>query len=75
MHIHAFSEGNPLFGMTHPPTLRGKTYEGVSSAAEQKEKTLEKFREHNIVKAMVTNGDLWFDDSRKPSWSVVLTKK
>lgn len=59
MHIHAFGEGNPLFGITHPPTLRGKTYKGVTSAIEQKEKTLEKFRKHNIIKAVVTNGQLW----------------
>jgi predicted TIM-barrel fold metal-dependent hydrolase len=63
MHIHAFTDSNRLMGMTHPPTLRGKTYEGVTSGDEQKEKTLEKFREHNIVKAIVTNGQLWFDDA------------
>ena len=61
MHIHAFNEGHPMFGMTHPPTLRGKTYKGVNSANEQKEKTLEKFKQYNIVKAMVTNGELWDD--------------
>lgn len=59
MHIHAFHKGNPLFGMTHPPTLRGKTYIGVSSPKELQEKTLEKFNQHNIVKAVVTNGQLW----------------
>jgi len=63
MHIHAFAEGNPMFGMTHPPTLRGETYKGVTSAAKQKEKTLEKFQKHNIVKAMVSNGHLWFEDA------------
>lgn len=63
MHIHAFTDRNPLIGMTHPPTLRGETYQGVISGSEQKEKTLEKFREHNIVKAIVTNGQLWFDDA------------
>jgi hypothetical protein len=63
MHVHAFAEGHPMFGMTHPPTLRGETYEGVISATEQKEKTFEKFRKYNIVKAMVANGDLWFDDA------------
>jgi uncharacterized protein len=63
MHIHAFEEGNPMFGMTHPTTLRGETYTGVTSAAEQKEKTLEKFRKHNIVKAMVSNGQLWFNEA------------
>lgn len=63
MHIHAFAEGNPMFGMTHPSTLRKETYEGVNSAIEQKEKTLEKFHQYNIVKAMVSNGQLWFDDA------------
>lgn len=65
MHIHAFTDGNPMFGMTHPPTLRGETYKGVVSAAEQKEKTLEKFRKHNIVKAVVTNGQLWLNDAKE----------
>lgn len=63
MHIHAFTKGNPMFGMTHPPTLRGATYDGVNSATEQKNKTLEKFKKHNIVKAVVSNGHLWFDDA------------
>lgn len=65
MHIHAFGEGNPLFGMTHPPTLRGKTYKGVTSAFELKEKTLEKFRKHNIVKAVVTNGQSWINGNEE----------
>ena len=65
MHIHAYVEENPLFGMTHPPTLRGKTYKGVTSAIEQKEKTLEKFRKHNIVKAVVTDGQLWIDNNEE----------
>lgn len=63
MHIHAFNEGNPMLGMPHPPTLRGATFAGVISATEQKEKTFEKFRNHNIVKAVVSNGHLWIDDS------------
>lgn len=63
MHIHAYGEGNPMFGMTHPPTLRGETYQGVNSATELKEKTLENFRKQNIVKAMVSNGQLWFNDA------------
>ncbi len=63
MHIHAYTEGNPLLGMTHPPTLRGKTYKGVTSGSEQKEKTLEALQKNNIVKAVVTNGHLWFDDA------------
>jgi len=63
MHIHAYTEGNPLLGMTHPPTLRGETYKGVTSALEQKEKTLESLQKNNIVKAVVTSGHLWFDDA------------
>ncbi len=63
MHIHAYSEGNPMMGMTHPPTLRGKTYEGAKNDDAQKAKTLEKFHDHNIVKAVVTNGQLWFQDN------------
>lgn len=63
MHIHAFTEQNPMFGMTHPPTLRKETYEGVASAEKQKEKTFAKFREHNIVKALVANGQLWYNDA------------
>ena len=65
MHIHAYGEGNPMFGMTHPPTLRGKTYKGVISAIEQKEKTLEKFRKYNIIKAVVTDGQLWIDNNEE----------
>lgn len=63
MHIHAFVEGNPLFGMTHPPTLRGETYQGVISEKEQKEQTLEVLQKNNIVKAIVTSGQLWYDDA------------
>jgi predicted TIM-barrel fold metal-dependent hydrolase len=61
MHIHAFSEDHPMFGMTHPPTLRGETYQGVESAQDQREKTIEKLRKHNVVKAIVTDGMSWHD--------------
>ncbi|MDX5325965.1 MAG: amidohydrolase [Bacteroidota bacterium] len=63
MHIHAFGEGNPLFGLTHPPTLRGETYEGVSSPDELKKEVLERFKKYNIVKAVVTDGMRWYDDA------------
>jgi len=65
MHIHAYPEGTGLFGMTPPPSLRGKTYRVVHSATEQKEKTLEKLRQHNIVKAVVTSGELWIDGNEE----------
>lgn len=63
MHVHAFGEGHPLFGMSHPPTLRGESYEGVASETEQEEKTLEQFRKHNIVKTVVADGHLWAENS------------
>ncbi len=63
MHIHAYPEQNPMFGMTHPPTLRNETFKGAASAIEHKEKVFAKFAEHNIVKAVVTNGQLWMDDA------------
>jgi predicted TIM-barrel fold metal-dependent hydrolase len=59
MHIHAYDEGHPFFGMTHPPTLRNKTYKGATSAADQKKQVISKFKEHNIVRAVVTHGELW----------------
>lgn len=42
MHIHAYADRNPLMGMTHLSTLRGKTYEGVASGSELKEKKTRK---------------------------------
>ncbi len=63
MHVHALTDNNPLLGLEHPPTLRGETYRGVTTAAEQKEETLAQMRKHNIVKAMVENGQLWLDEA------------
>ncbi|MEM6895186.1 MAG: amidohydrolase family protein [Bacteroidota bacterium] len=60
MHIHAYQK-SMMFGMTHPPTIRGETYVGVQNAEELKTQVLQKFDEHNIVKAMVTSGDLWYE--------------
>lgn len=59
MHIHAYGENHPMLGMTHPPTLRQKTYVGAETKEALKEKTFEKFKAHNIVKAVVTNGKIW----------------
>lgn len=63
MHIHAYREGNPMLGQTHPPTLRKKTYVGAKTADEHKTLTLSKFEEHNIVKAVVTDGQDWIDEA------------
>lgn len=61
MHIHAYTQDGGLFGVTHPPTLRGETFEGVKNVEEHRETTLAKFRQHNIVQAVVTNGYEWYD--------------
>ena len=62
MHIHAYTQNGGMFGLTHPPTLRGETFEGVKNINEHQKATIAKFREHNIVKAVVTNGHEWFKE-------------
>ena len=61
MHIHAYKK-SMMFGTTHPPTIRGETYVGVQNPEELKKQVLQKFKEHNIVKAVVTSGDLWYEE-------------
>ncbi|MEQ8359574.1 MAG: amidohydrolase family protein [Cytophagales bacterium] len=63
MHIHAFADGEPLFGLTHPTTLRGQTFKGVESGQELKKQVLERFKKYHIVKAVVTDGERWIDDA------------
>ena len=62
MHIHAYTQNGGMFGLTHPPTLRGETYEGSKNMDEHREAVISKFREHNIVKAVVTEGQAWSDE-------------
>lgn len=62
MHIHAYTQDGGMFGLTHPPTLRGETFQGVKNVDEHQKRTISKFREHNIVKAVVTNGYEWYDE-------------
>jgi predicted TIM-barrel fold metal-dependent hydrolase len=63
MHIHAFTDGEPLFGLTHPTTLRGQTFKGVETAQELKKQVLERFKKYYIVKAVVTDGEKWINDA------------
>ncbi len=63
MHIHAFTDGEPLFGLTHPTTLRDQTFEGVETGEELKKQVLERFEKYHIVKAVVTGGERWIDDA------------
>lgn len=63
MHLHAFHEGNQMLGLTHPPTLRSQTFQGATSAEELKNSMLSKFKEHNIVKALVTDARGWVEEA------------
>ena len=63
VHIHAYKEQSPLFGLEHPPTLRGKTYRAVKNAEHLKQEVLQRFHKYNIVKAVVTAGELWLEDA------------
>lgn len=64
MHIHAFDEEssfNAMLGREMDLAMTGKTYMASSSMEKLREETLAKFEEHNIVKAMVSHGELWYD--------------
>lgn len=63
VHIHAYEDGSPLFDLQHPPTLRGKTYQPAKSALHLKQEVLKRFHKYNIVKAIVTSGELWLGDA------------
>lgn len=60
MHCHAFDQ---LFfgGQDYTNPLTGKTYKASSTTDSLRIETLAKYEEHNVVKAMVSQGDLWFD--------------
>lgn len=62
MHVHAYTQNGGMFGLTHPPTLRGDTFQSVKNVEEHRETTLSLFRKHNIVKAVVTNGYEWSEE-------------
>ena len=52
-----------MFGLEHPPTLRGKTYRSAKNAAHLKQEVLQRFHKYNVVKAVVTTGELWLEDA------------
>ena len=62
MHLHAYTQDGGMFGLTHPPTLRGETYQGSKNMDEHLQATMAKFREHNIVKGVVTAGQAWQEE-------------
>lgn len=54
MHIHAFTNESPQIGVENHDALKGKVYVGSKSAAEHQTETMAKFRQYNIVKAVVS---------------------
>ena len=63
VHIHAYTpESAPeMFGFDYPNPLKNENYKGVSSAEEQMEETFKRFERYNIVKAVTSDGHLWYD--------------
>ncbi len=66
MHIHAFEEGNAfsnMLGKEMDLALTGKVYRAPATMDELRVETFAKFEQHNIVKAMVSQGELWKDSA------------
>ncbi len=68
MHIHAYDEQSSfsqMLGQKMDLALTGKTYLASTSMEKLREETFAKFEEHNIVKAMISHGELWYDFAPK----------
>ena len=60
MHIHAYAKENKMFGLKNYNPLTKKTYTGTETLESHQKETFEKFKKHNIVRAMVGNGSEWY---------------
>ncbi len=63
MHAHAFPEQGgfaDMLGQEMPNTLTGRSYQAPATMEEQRNETFAKYQKHNIVKAMVSQGELWY---------------
>ncbi len=63
MHIHAYNmkSAPEMFGHDYPNPLKNETYKGVKTPKDQRIETFKKFDEYNIVKALTSDGHLWYD--------------
>ena len=61
MHVHAYNEkvGGMMFGMDHPNPLKNEVYKGVETPEEQRIETFKRFKDHNIVLALTSDGQFW----------------
>ncbi len=64
MHIHAYDQeaGSSMFGINYTNPLTGDEFKGVKGPEEQKTETLKILEQNNIVKAMISDGELWYDE-------------
>ncbi len=64
MHIHAYDSihGATMFGMDYTNPLTGESFKAVKNAEQQRTQTFEMFSKLNIVKALVSDGELWYAD-------------
>ncbi|MEJ1222763.1 amidohydrolase family protein [Sediminicola sp. 1XM1-17] len=66
MHSHAFGPESGLnrqLGRAYTNPLTEKTYVAAASMEAAKNQTLEIYRKHNVVKAMVGSGELWTEEA------------
>ena len=66
MHVHAFSdpqEFGPLLGSDWNNPLTGTNITAPASLEEVKNETFEAFERYKIVKAMVSQGQLWYEEA------------
>ncbi len=62
MHVHAYQQPNPMFGMSFTHPLTGEVYNTVNNLEEHKAWTFGKFKEHRIVKAVVNYNPEWYEE-------------
>ena len=64
VHVHAFtdnSEFSSALGEQMERAMSGKVFKAPSTMDDVRKETLAVFKKHNIVKAVVSQGELWYD--------------
>jgi len=71
MHLHAFNENSGfsnMLGQPMPGSLTGKVYQAPGSLEEVKAATLQKMKDHNIVRGMLSGASNWPDADPNVFW-------
>lgn len=61
MHVHAYRQVSPMFGISYQNPITGNTYATTPDLDAHREWTFKKMEEHRIVKAMVNYHPDWYD--------------